>query len=101
MAFMLSKADQSFSDDEKLNSFNNPEDKDTQTSVNPVMISSQLHLKSSSTRALEKDRILRRIRHHRSVNKVKNAFQAMVSGSSDQAAYQKRWLDPEDAFSSP
>lgn len=95
MAFMIPNAHQSFSEAEKLN-LNHPDDKDTQ-------ISRQLYLKSSSAQAssktLDKDVILKRIRHRKNLNKVRNAFHALER--SLVSANQQKWLDPDDAFSSP
>ncbi|KAK9231143.1 hypothetical protein WN943_021375 [Citrus x changshan-huyou] len=99
MAFMISKAETSFSDAEKA-SLNHSEEKDN--------ITRQLYLRSSSTSrdsssstttgVLDRKVVLKRIRHHRSLNKVKSAFQAMAS-SSGSGQHEHQWLD--DAFSSP
>ncbi|WCJ31022.1 hypothetical protein M5689_012540 [Euphorbia peplus] len=59
-------------------------------------VSSELHLKSSS-QSLDKNVVLKRIRHHKNLNKFRNAFHSLLIGSSSSA----RWSDPEDAFSSP
>jgi hypothetical protein len=102
MAFMISKAQQSISETEKSNQ-NHPEVEDKQALTCPV--SSQLHLKPS-VHSMDKDVILKRIRHHKRTNKVKNAIQALATfrGSLDQEnmvlADQRKWLDPDDAFSS-
>ncbi|KDP31842.1 hypothetical protein JCGZ_12303 [Jatropha curcas] len=95
MAFVIPQTQQSLS---------SSEDSDNQTQLlGPI--SKQLYIKStssssssSSSKALDKEVILKRIRHHRSLNKVKNAFQSFMSSSDSE---HKRWLDPEDAFSSP
>ncbi|KAG5245641.1 hypothetical protein IMY05_005G0106300 [Salix suchowensis] len=102
MSFMVSQAQQSFSENEKVN-LNHPEVEDNQVlSTSPV--SSQLHLKPSA-HAMDRDVILKRIRHHKTVNKVKKALQALAASSLDQenmaSAYQQKWQDPQDAFSSP
>ncbi|OAY35360.1 uncharacterized protein LOC110628717 [Manihot esculenta] len=95
MAFVISQSQQSLTGD----------DTENQTQIGPV--STQLHLKSSSqpcSKALEKEVILRRLRHHKSLNKVRNAFQALASSCEREAmvsANQQMWLDPEDAFSCP
>ncbi|KAF5738187.1 hypothetical protein HS088_TW13G01083 [Tripterygium wilfordii] len=64
-------------------------------------VTTQLHLKSStqssSHEALDKEVILRRIRHRRSLNKVRTALQNLVGGS-EQA---NKWVDCEDVFSKP
>lgn len=102
MAFMISKAQQCISETEKSNQ-NHPEVEDKQALACPV--SSQLHLKPS-VHSMDKDVILKRIRHHKRTNKVKNAIQALATftGSLDQenmvSADQRKWLDPDDAFSS-
>ncbi|KAJ6353142.1 hypothetical protein OIU76_002199 [Salix suchowensis] len=70
MSFMVSQAQQSFSENEKVN-LNHPEVEDNQVlSTSPV--SSQLHLKPSA-HAMDRDVILKRIRHHKTVNKVKKS----------------------------
>ncbi|KAF2283653.1 hypothetical protein GH714_013279 [Hevea brasiliensis] len=72
MAFVISQSQQSLT----------AEDKENHTQLGPV--STQLHLKSSSkpsSRALDKEVILRRLRHHKSMNKVRNALQALASSS--------------------
>ncbi|KAJ6304910.1 hypothetical protein OIU78_020457 [Salix suchowensis] len=102
MSFMVSQAQQSFSENEKVN-LNHPEVEDNQVlSTSPV--SSQLHLKPSA-HAMDRDVILKRIRHHKTVNKVKKTLQALAASSLDQenmaSAYQQKWQDPQDAFSSP
>lgn len=99
MAFMISKAENSFSNSDKA-SLNHSEEKDN--------ITRQLYLRSSSTsrdsssstttEVLDRKVVLKRIRHHKSLNKVKSAFQALVS-SSESGQHEHRWLD--DAFSSP
>lgn len=98
---MVSKAQQSFSENEKLN-LNHSEVEDNQVLTSPV--SSQLHLKPSA-HAMDRDVILKRIRHHKTVNKVKKTLQALAASSLDQenmaSAYQQKWQDPQDAFSSP
>lgn len=60
--------------------------------------------KSSGTQqqrvSLDKDVVLRRIRHQKRVNKVRNALQALVTSTfSDATADERLWLD--DAFSAP
>lgn len=92
-------------DDQKVvnnNVNNNPEDqKESQTTTNPV--TSQLQIMKSSAwsmspEALDKQVVLRRIRHRRCKNKVESVFQALV-GSSGQA--QERWMELGDAFTCP
>ncbi|GLT68064.1 hypothetical protein SLA2020_403260 [Shorea laevis] len=92
MAFMVSKVQTSFSESEA--------EKDSET-VGPI--SSELHLKPSP-HALDKQAVLRRIRHHKSFNKLRGAFQALVSGSGQTniaSIKDQEWLNQDDAFSSP
>ncbi|EOX91260.1 Uncharacterized protein TCM_000507 [Theobroma cacao] len=100
MDFMIPKAQPySFSGAaHKVMNVNNPEEKETET-TNPV--TSQLQIKSSarsSPEALDKEVVLRRLRHHKCKNKAKSAFQALV-GSSAQA--QEKWMELGDAFTCP
>ncbi|CAL1408829.1 unnamed protein product [Linum trigynum] len=80
------------------------------TSAPMPSVSSQLLLKPSSkaqarsdhnhhaaSRALDRDVVLRRIRDHRSLNRVRNALLALQSG----VQHGETWVDPDDAFSSP
>ncbi|KAF9678406.1 hypothetical protein SADUNF_Sadunf07G0031700 [Salix dunnii] len=92
MASKISKSQQSFSETEKSNQ-NHPEVEDEQALACPI--SSQLHLKPS-VHSMDKDVILKRIRHRKRSNKVKNAFQTLATFTSSQ----RKWLDPDDAFSS-
>ncbi|GMP31600.1 hypothetical protein CsSME_00005748 [Camellia sinensis var. sinensis] len=75
-------------------------------------VTSYLYLKSSSAHStsepLDKDVVLRRIRHHKCLNKIRSPFQALLSssfscsGQADMvAAHQQRWLEQDDAFSAP
>ncbi|EEF40060.1 conserved hypothetical protein [Ricinus communis] len=103
MAFMISQSQQSLSS----------EDKENQTQVELGPISTQLHLisssssssshSSSSSKALDKEVILRRIRHHKSLNKLRNVFQALA-GSSEHVNFvsdNSAGLDLQDVFSCP
>ncbi|EXB37238.1 hypothetical protein L484_020297 [Morus notabilis] len=98
MAFVISEAQQSFSHSEA--------EKVTQQDDRPSPITSQLYLKSSSSSSssskanLNKDVVLRRIRHHKCLNKVRSAFQGLLVSSDSEEAQQK-WLDQNDSFSSP
>ncbi|GAV86775.1 hypothetical protein CFOL_v3_30201 [Cephalotus follicularis] len=98
MAFIVSKSEQSFSEVVKVNP-SHPEDKETQ-SHNPI--TSQLYLRSSSTHtsshALDKEVVLKRIRRHKYLNKVRGVFQALRS-SPRSAKIEQEWLDQGDAFS--
>lgn len=97
MAFVISEAQQSFSHSEA--------EKVTQQDDRPSPITSQLYLKSSSSSSsskanLNKDVVLRRIRHHKCLNKVRSAFQGLLVSSDSEEAQQK-WLDQNDSFSFP
>lgn len=101
---MLSEVRPSFSETEKVR-LKNAEERYNETVSH---VSSQLYLKSSaaqaSSKALDKEAVLRRIRHHKSLNKVRGAFQALVSSSGQAnaaASEEQNWLDKDDAFSSP
>lgn len=68
--------------------------------LNPV--TTELHLVSSakdSSKSMDKETVLRRIRHHKRLIRVRGALRAAVMGGP---GLERRWLeDPEDAFSSP
>lgn len=94
MAFIISRAE---SGTEKV-SLDHQEDKNFAT-VNAV--SSELHLKSSksSSQTLDKEVVLRRLRHHKSINRIKSAFEGLrVCSNSTQ---EQKWLQQDDVFSSP
>ncbi|KAM7264363.1 hypothetical protein ACFE04_002046 [Oxalis oulophora] len=104
MAFMVSSNGKPTSSnvadnkDVELNSYHRHEEE---------IITSQLHLRSSSSSAgsssqgLDKEVVLRRIRHHKYINKVKSALQGL-KGSSKPPTMAQEWLDYQgDAFSSP
>ncbi|GMN29818.1 hypothetical protein TIFTF001_002572 [Ficus carica] len=90
MAFVVSEAPQSLSESEA----------DRKATLKDSPITSQLYLKSSSSKALNKEVVLRRIRHHKCLNKVRSAFQGLLTTSHEEDAHQK-WLDQNDNFSSP
>nr|DAD30991.1 TPA_asm: hypothetical protein HUJ06_009842 [Nelumbo nucifera] len=65
-----------------------------------------MYLKPShASETLDKDNVLRRIRHHKHVNKVQNALHALLSspfssGGADNAPIrEQRWLDFARAIS--
>ncbi|OAY33869.1 hypothetical protein MANES_13G131800v8 [Manihot esculenta] len=99
MSFVISQSQQSLS----------AEDRENQLQLGPI--STQIHLKSSSSSnqassssVMDREVILRRIRHHKTLKKVQNAFQALISSSEHENMVSKnrqRWLDHEDCFSSP
>ncbi|KAL6220491.1 hypothetical protein ACLB2K_008247 [Fragaria x ananassa] len=110
MAFIISKARQqpSFPSESDLQKQNRTKDGDDQV-VQSDTITSQLYLRSSNSEAaaaLDRDMVLRRIRHHKNLRKVKTAFQALMGSSELQAKTSSpsgisSWLDQEDSFSSP
>ncbi|KAI3437409.1 uncharacterized protein J3R85_005391 [Psidium guajava] len=60
-------------------------------------VTSRLYLSkapSDAASSLEKDAVLRRIRHHRRINRVRTALESILGGSSAQEP-------DDDAFSSP
>ncbi|RZB78584.1 hypothetical protein D0Y65_029120 [Glycine soja] len=80
MAFMISRAE---SEAEK-SSLKHMEDKDSTNTLDGV--SSQLQLKSSlsskaSAQTLNKQQVLNRIRHRKSLNRIKGAFQGLLGNS--------------------
>lgn len=105
MAFMISKGQpSSFSEEtsEKLR-FNTNRDDDVDGSSEPQVgsVSNQLSLKSSPPRSLDKDVVLRRLRHHKTMIKVKNAFQAVLPPHPDAHDQLEKWLQQGDSFTSP
>lgn len=94
MAFIISRGE---SKTEKA-SLDQLEDKDSAT---VGAISSELHLKSSesSSQTLNKQVVLQRIRHRKSLNRIKNAFEGLRNCSA--SAQEQKWLQQDDVFSSP
>lgn len=85
-----------------------PDNQNKSEAMNSV--TSQLCLKSSSvasrqkSQALDKDVVLRRIRRHKSMNKVRNALHALLAADDQADTFadnQQRWLQLGDAFTSP
>ncbi|KAB2617953.1 hypothetical protein D8674_013822 [Pyrus ussuriensis x Pyrus communis] len=77
-------------------------------------ITSHVYLKSPAAASLDRDVVLRRIRHHKHLSKVKSAFQAFMGSSSSSSPepatsprtstsniHHETWLHQEDSFSSP
>ncbi|KAL0377794.1 UNVERIFIED_CONTAM: hypothetical protein Sradi_3084900 [Sesamum radiatum] len=97
MAFMISKNQPS--SPEKMISFSH---NDGSTEPLPGSVSTQLFLKSSA-QSLDKEVVLRRLRHHKTINRVKNAFQAMLAPQPPAAEelYEEKWLQHGDTFTSP
>lgn len=94
---MISKNQPSLSEDAEKMSFSNKDGSEPLGSV-----SSQLFLKSSA-QSLDKDVVLRRLRHHKTMSKVKNAFQAMLAPrlANTEEPYEEKWLQKGDSFTSP
>lgn len=106
MDFIISEAQPSLSEVESRVNLNHTKDgKDSsETPGTGRHITSELYLRSSS-KSLDKDVVLRRIRHHKNLNRVRGALQALLS-SSEHANYadpvqQHKWVDQNDNFSSP
>ncbi|KAK0604882.1 hypothetical protein LWI29_020534 [Acer saccharum] len=104
MAFLISKAEtSSFSNSsaQKMNLMNHSKEDHTHTTDNKESlispVSTQLLLRSSA--AADKNAVLRRIRHHKCLYKVKSAFEGLVSSSNNNN--EQKWLEQYDAFSSP
>lgn len=99
MDFVVSGGGTSVSETQKARLDHHYESEDTNkddsanSKVGPV--SNQLFLKSSS-KSLDKQLVLRRIRHRKSLNKVKTAFEALLGTPQSQS----QWLQ-DDAFSAP
>ncbi|KAI5319464.1 hypothetical protein L3X38_039172 [Prunus dulcis] len=103
MAFIISRAPPK----QKQPSFSEAEKKDGHKELSEAQsssITSHVYLKSSAGAAMDRDVVLRRIRHHKNLSKVKSAFQSLM-GSSQEAAsvtsVDQTWLHQEDTFSSP
>ncbi|KAG8384490.1 hypothetical protein BUALT_Bualt04G0123100 [Buddleja alternifolia] len=98
MAFMISKNQPpSFSEESEKLSFSTDTDGSNETLGT---VSSQLYLKSSS-RSLDKDVVLRRLRHHKTLSRVKNTFQSLIAPHSTMEPYEEKWLQHGDVFTSP
>lgn len=101
MAFMISRAEL----EAEKSSLKHMEDKDSNTLDG---VSSQLQLKSSlsskaSSQTLNKQQVLNRIRHRKSLNRIKGAFEGLLGNSKGNttSAQDQIWLQQDDAFSSP
>ncbi|KAL8044374.1 hypothetical protein ABFX02_08G042700 [Erythranthe guttata] len=106
MAFIISKRQQpssSFSDNSEKLSFNNKDGGGENEKVSET-VSTQLLLKPSPE-SLDKEVVLRRLRHHKTMVKVKNVFQAVLtpppSPHTDRELYEEKWLQQGDSFTSP
>ncbi|XP_027359697.1 uncharacterized protein LOC113868388 [Abrus precatorius] len=101
MAFMISRAEP----ETEKSGLNHLEDKDPAT---VGAISSELHLKPSSSseassQTLNKQVVLKRIRHRKSLNRIKTAFEGLLGGSEGNttSTQEQKWLQQDDAFSAP
>ncbi|KAJ7944371.1 Histone-lysine N-methyltransferase [Quillaja saponaria] len=101
---MIPNSRASFSETEKVGMNSQLENKNSES---PGPITSQLFLKSASanhasSQNLDKQAVLRRIRYHKSLNKVRSTFQALFSSSkantTSDVQDQKR-VQEDDAFS--
>ncbi|KAL7141282.1 hypothetical protein ABFS83_08G043100 [Erythranthe nasuta] len=106
MAFLISKSQQpssSFSDNSEKLSFNNKDGGGENEKVTET-VSTQLLLKPSPE-SLDKEVVLRRLRHHKTMVKVKNVFQAVLtpapSPHTDRELYEEKWLQQGNSFTSP
>lgn len=98
MAFLISKEQRpSFSEPQKVSLSHNDQDSNETESVTSV--SSQLYLKSSH-QSLDKNVVLRRLRHHKCLQKVRGNLQALLDSSSTMD-YEHKWLEQGDVFCSP
>lgn len=74
-----------------------PESRDNENGSS--VISSQLHLKSSSQENLDKNVVLRRLRHHKYLQKVKTLLN--TNSSTRNYDYEHKCLEQGDVFCSP
>ncbi|KAH0660078.1 hypothetical protein KY290_029735 [Solanum tuberosum] len=91
MAFPISK--------EKIGS--DHQDSVETESGNRVVISSQLYLKSSSHENLDKNVVLRRLRHHKCLQKVRGNLKTLLDSYSTKDYSEHKWLEQGDVFCSP
>ncbi|TQD95889.1 hypothetical protein C1H46_018527 [Malus baccata] len=112
MAFMISKAQQQQPSTFAEAASGKIKDGHEVSVKSQSSITSHVYLKSPTAASLDRDVVLRRIRHHKHVSKVKSAFRFMGSSrSSPEPATSPRtptsnihhetWLHQEDSFSSP
>ncbi|AES94806.1 hypothetical protein MtrunA17_Chr5g0403021 [Medicago truncatula] len=97
MAFVISRAES----ETKKGGLDHQEDKNPAREESAI--SSELHLKSSlsksSSQTLDKEVVLRRIRHQKSLNRIKSVFEGFRGCSA--SAQEQKWLQQDDVFSSP
>ncbi|KAM0970582.1 hypothetical protein ACFX13_018888 [Malus domestica] len=112
MAFIISKAQQQQPSSFSEATSGKIKDGHEVSPESQSSITSHVYLKSPAAASLDRDVVLRRIRHHKHLSKVKSAFQAfMGSSSSPEPAtspmtptsniHHETWLHQEDSFSSP
>ncbi|KAL3616452.1 hypothetical protein CASFOL_039842 [Castilleja foliolosa] len=92
MAYMISKTQPSLCDEDERASKDGPDS-----------VTSHLILKSSA-QSLDKNVVLRRIRYHRTMSKVKNSLQAFLAprpADVNEFNYEEKWLQQGDNFTSP
>lgn len=65
------------------------------------VISSQLYLKSSSHENLDKNVVLRRLRYHKCLLKVRGNLKTLLDSYSTRDYYEHKWLEQGDVFCSP
>lgn len=102
MAFLISKVENTTlpnSDDQKMK-LNTTEENGN---FNQTPVSTELYLRSpSSSKSLEKEAVLRRIRHHKYISKIKGTLEVLVRSSSTTAqGNEQMWVDQYDGFSTP
>ncbi|MCD7448864.1 hypothetical protein HAX54_046958 [Datura stramonium] len=101
MAFMISKEQRpSFSEPQKVSFSRNDDDQDShETESGSTVISSQLYLKSSHQN-LDKNVVLKRLRHHKYLQKVRGNLKTLLDSYSTRD-YEHKWLEQGDVFCSP
>ncbi|XAR57843.1 hypothetical protein NMG60_11026125 [Bertholletia excelsa] len=109
MAYMITKDHPSLSHDKDEIILSDGGDKGGGAEATSKSVSSCLYLKSSSRdpQPLDREAVLRRLRHHKCVTKLRNKLEAMLgvpgsdSGSSSEQALRQRWLELDDGFCFP
>ncbi|KAM1047991.1 hypothetical protein ACFX13_027841 [Malus domestica] len=113
MAFMISKAQQQQPSTFAEAASGKIKDGHEVSPESQSSITSHVYLKSPTAASLDRDVVLRRIRHHKHVSKVKSAFQAFMGSSRSSPEpgtsprtptsniHHETWLHQEDSFSSP
>ncbi|GAA0151021.1 hypothetical protein LIER_09832 [Lithospermum erythrorhizon] len=99
MAFIIPNKEHTPSFEEAKKVVNLPDQLYQTNEAKNDVICSQLYLKSSES--LDRDVVLRRIRHHKTMNKFKGTFEALKGTSTTTSAFEQKWLELCDSFSSP